>query len=130
MPLYKLLQAVAANAAVEAPAAVIEADVVIIGSGIAGLCCGSLLAKYGYKVHVCESHYHAGGAAHAFEVKVSGYLPCNDNCSATVIFFHHMNYVSVVFLFHFATFHIAPGFNINVHAHWHKSCQSMPAAHR
>jgi NADPH-dependent 2,4-dienoyl-CoA reductase/sulfur reductase-like enzyme len=64
------LQAVA-SAAVEAPAAVTEADVVIIGSGIAGLCCGSLLAKYGYKVHVCESHYHAGGAAHAFEVKVN-----------------------------------------------------------
>jgi ribulose 1,5-bisphosphate synthetase/thiazole synthase len=69
------LQAVT-SAAVEAPAAVTEADVVIIGSGIAGLCCGSLLAKYGYKVHVCESHYHAGGAAHAFEVKV--------NCAAMI----------------------------------------------
>jgi hypothetical protein len=33
----------------------------------AGLCCGALLAKYGYSVSVCEAHYHAGGAAHAFE---------------------------------------------------------------
>eukprot|EP01023_Acetabularia_acetabulum_P057743 TRINITY_DN673_c0_g1_i6.p1 TRINITY_DN673_c0_g1~~TRINITY_DN673_c0_g1_i6.p1 ORF type:complete len:571 (-),score=93.10 TRINITY_DN673_c0_g1_i6:189-1901(-) len=45
-----------------------ESDVVIVGSGIGGLCCGALLAKYGYKVTVCESHYHAGGAAHSFEV--------------------------------------------------------------
>ncbi len=42
-------------------------DVVIIGSGIGGLCCGALLAKYGYRVTVCESHSIAGGAAHSFE---------------------------------------------------------------
>jgi phytoene dehydrogenase-like protein len=35
----------------------------------AGLCCAALLAKYGYRVTVCESHYHAGGAAHSFEVQ-------------------------------------------------------------
>ena len=64
----------AAAAAAAATAADTEVDVVIIGSGIAGLCCGSLLAKYGYSVRVCESHYHAGGAAHAFTVKVA-YLP-------------------------------------------------------
>jgi len=34
----------------------------------AGLCCAALLAKYGYSVTVCEAHYHAGGAAHAFKV--------------------------------------------------------------
>ncbi|PNW72273.1 hypothetical protein CHLRE_16g674950v5 [Chlamydomonas reinhardtii] len=44
-----------------------ETDVVVIGSGIGGLCCAGLLAKYGYKVTVCESHYIAGGAAHAWE---------------------------------------------------------------
>ncbi|KAK9903392.1 hypothetical protein WJX75_004649 [Coccomyxa subellipsoidea] len=44
-------------------------DYVIIGSGIGGLCCAALLAKYGYRVTVCESHYHAGGAAHSFEVQ-------------------------------------------------------------
>ena len=43
------------------------ADMVIIGSGIGGLCCAALLAKYGYKVIVCEAHYHAGGAAHGFQ---------------------------------------------------------------
>lgn len=26
----------------------------------AGLCAGSVLAKYGYQVTVCEAHYHAG----------------------------------------------------------------------
>ncbi|KAI8463200.1 MAG: hypothetical protein J3K34DRAFT_527188 [Monoraphidium minutum] len=43
-----------------------EADVVIIGSGIGGLCCGALLAKYGLKVTVCESHSIPGGAAHSW----------------------------------------------------------------
>ncbi len=38
-------------------------------SPCAGLCCAALLAKYGYSVTVCESHYHAGGAAHSFEVQ-------------------------------------------------------------
>ena len=42
-------------------------DVVIIGSGIGGLCCAAMLAKYGYRVTVCESHTIAGGAAHSFE---------------------------------------------------------------
>ena len=44
-----------------------ETDVVVIGSGIGGLCCAALLAKYGYRVTVCESHAIAGGAAHSFE---------------------------------------------------------------
>lgn len=43
-----------------------ETDVVIIGSGIGGLCAGAMLAKYGYKVTVCESHDIPGGAAHAW----------------------------------------------------------------
>ncbi|MDX2239526.1 MAG: NAD(P)/FAD-dependent oxidoreductase [Leptolyngbyaceae cyanobacterium bins.302] len=42
-------------------------DVVIIGSGIGGLSCAALLARYGYRVIVCESHSIPGGAAHAFE---------------------------------------------------------------
>ncbi len=44
-----------------------DTDVVIIGSGLGGLCCGAMLAKYGYKVIICESHNLAGGAAHGFE---------------------------------------------------------------
>jgi carotene isomerase len=43
-----------------------ETDIVVIGSGIGGLCCAGLLAKYGHKVIVCESHSIAGGAAHSF----------------------------------------------------------------
>ena len=43
-----------------------ETDIVVIGSGIGGLCCAGLLAKYGHKVLICESHSIAGGAAHSF----------------------------------------------------------------
>nr|AAG50743.1 hypothetical protein [Arabidopsis thaliana] len=46
-----------------------EADVVVIGSGIGGLCCGALLARYDQDVIVLESHDHPGGAAHSFEIK-------------------------------------------------------------
>lgn len=46
-----------------------EADVVVIGSGIAGLCCASLLARYEQDVLVLESHDLPGGAAHSFEIK-------------------------------------------------------------
>ena len=44
-----------------------KADAVIIGSGIGGLCCAALLAHYGRKVIICESHTILGGAAHGFE---------------------------------------------------------------
>ena len=41
-----------------------ETDVVVIGSGIGGLSCAALLAKYGLEVTVLESHGAIGGAAH------------------------------------------------------------------
>ncbi|GAQ83842.1 FAD/NAD(P)-binding oxidoreductase family protein [Klebsormidium nitens] len=44
-------------------------DVVVVGSGIGGLSCAGLLARYGEDVVVCESHDIAGGAAHGFEIK-------------------------------------------------------------
>lgn len=43
-----------------------DADVIVIGSGIGGLTAAGLLARYGRKVIVCESHSEAGGAAHEF----------------------------------------------------------------
>mmetsp|Transcript_13017 Transcript_13017/g.19870 ORF Transcript_13017/g.19870 Transcript_13017/m.19870 type:complete len:604 (-) Transcript_13017:39-1850(-) len=43
-------------------------DVIIIGSGIGGLCCGSLLSSIGKKVCVLESHYELGGCAHEYFV--------------------------------------------------------------
>jgi len=46
-----------------------DADVIVIGSGVAGLCCAATMAKYGYKVLVLESHNYPGGAAHSFRVK-------------------------------------------------------------
>lgn len=44
-----------------------QTEIVVMGSGIGGLCCAALLARYGYDVVVCESHSIAGGAAHGFE---------------------------------------------------------------
>lgn len=44
-----------------------DTDVIVIGSGIGGLSCAALLAKYGLRVTVCESHSIPGGAAHGFE---------------------------------------------------------------
>ena len=44
-------------------------DVVVIGSGLGGLCAGALLAKYGYKVTMCEAHYLPGGCAHGFDIR-------------------------------------------------------------
>ncbi len=43
-------------------------DIVIIGAGLGGLCCGAMLARYGYRVTVCEAHVIPGGVAHTFEV--------------------------------------------------------------
>jgi len=44
-------------------------DVIIVGSGIGGLCCGSLLALSGKKVLICEAHTQPGGVAHSFNLK-------------------------------------------------------------
>jgi carotene isomerase len=45
---------------------VMQADVIVIGSGIGGLTAAALLARYGNSVIVCESHAIPGGAAHGF----------------------------------------------------------------
>jgi carotene isomerase len=42
-------------------------SVIVIGSGIGGLCAAGLLARYGKRVIVCESHTIPGGAAHSFK---------------------------------------------------------------
>ena len=44
-------------------------DVIIVGSGIGGLSCGSILALSGKKVLVCEAHSQPGGVAHSFKKK-------------------------------------------------------------
>ena len=49
------------------PSSDVVTDIVVIGSGIGGLSCAGLLARYGFDVIVCESHSIPGGAAHAFE---------------------------------------------------------------
>lgn len=42
-------------------------DIIVIGSGVGGLTAGALLARYGYRVLVCEAHSVPGGAAHGFD---------------------------------------------------------------
>ena len=42
-------------------------EIIVIGSGIGGLCCGGLLAKAGKDVLILEAHSRPGGAAHGFE---------------------------------------------------------------
>ena len=67
-----------------------DCDVVIVGSGIGGLCCASLLSLQGLKVIVCEAHSKPGGVAHSFDLKgykfesgpslfsgLEGYSPAN-----------------------------------------------------
>lgn len=46
-----------------------EYDVIIVGSGIAGLTCGALLSKRGYRVLVLEQDYHVGGYCSSFKRK-------------------------------------------------------------
>ena len=49
-----------------------DADVIVIGSGIAGLSCAAILATTGKKVTVFESHYEIGGCAHDFLYSTQG----------------------------------------------------------
>ena len=44
-------------------------DVIIIGSGIGGLCCAALLALRGKRVLVLEKHFKIGGWTHTFRRK-------------------------------------------------------------
>lgn len=48
----------------------LEVDIAIVGAGLGGLCAGAILnTLYNKRVAVFESHYLAGGCAHAFERK-------------------------------------------------------------
>ena len=42
-------------------------DLIVVGSGLGGLCCGALAARHGLDVLVLEAHDRPGGAAHGFE---------------------------------------------------------------
>ncbi|MFM8258771.1 MAG: phytoene desaturase family protein [Vulcanococcus sp.] len=42
-------------------------DVLVVGSGLGGLCCGAIAARHGLEVLVLEAHDRPGGAAHGFE---------------------------------------------------------------
>lgn len=50
-------------------AAYADVDVVVIGSGLGGLTCASILSKGGYRCVVLEQHDVIGGSTHTFEDK-------------------------------------------------------------
>ena len=58
-----------------------EYDVIVIGSGLAGLTCANMLARGGYSVLLIEQHYNLGGLAtwfkrkggHIFDVSLHGF---------------------------------------------------------
>ena len=46
-----------------------DVDVIIVGSGISGLCCGAMLSMEGKKVLILEKHFKLGGYTHTFKRK-------------------------------------------------------------
>jgi len=58
-----------------------EYDVIVIGSGLAGLTCANMLAREGYSVLLIEQHYNLGGLAtwfkrkggHIFDISLHGF---------------------------------------------------------
>lgn len=42
-------------------------DIAIVGSGLGGLACGSILSQRGYKVCILEKHFQVGGCLHHFK---------------------------------------------------------------
>ena len=42
-------------------------DLIVVGSGLGGLCCGAMAARHGLEVLVLEAHDRPGGATHGFE---------------------------------------------------------------
>ena len=58
-------------------------DIIIVGSGLGGLVCGSILSKNGYKVLVLEKNIQIGGCLQSFKrngVKFeTGMIQCKDD---------------------------------------------------
>ena len=44
-----------------------DVDLIVVGSGLGGLCAGAVAACHGLEVIVLEAHTTPGGAAHGFQ---------------------------------------------------------------
>ena len=44
-------------------------DLLVVGSGLGGLCAAAMAARHGLEVLVLEAHDQPGGAAHGFQRK-------------------------------------------------------------
>lgn len=63
-----------------------EVDVAIVGAGIGGLCAGAILnTLYDKKVGIYESHYLAGGCAHAFERRADNGITFTFDSGPTIV---------------------------------------------
>ena len=63
-----------------------EVDIAIVGAGLAALCAGAILnTLYGKKVGIYESHYLAGGCAHAFDRKAENGVTFNFDSGPTIL---------------------------------------------
>jgi hypothetical protein len=61
-------------------------DIAIVGAGLAGLCAGAILnTLYGKKVGIYESHYLAGGCAHAFERRAANGVDFTFDSGPTIL---------------------------------------------
>jgi hypothetical protein len=63
-----------------------QVDIAIVGAGIGGICAGAILnTLYGKNVGVYESHYLAGGCAHAFDRKDSNNVTFTFDSGPTIL---------------------------------------------
>ena len=77
-----------------------DPEIIVIESGIGGLCCAGLLAKAGKKVLILEAHTKPGGAAHAlkkngfkFESGPSRWSGIG-NCQQQILWVKYLKYLS------------------------------------
>lgn len=69
---FSRLSPVRSGASSEAVTQEEQWDVIVVGSGIGGLCASAMCSRYGLKTLCVEAHDVAGGVAHSFQRKSPG----------------------------------------------------------